>query len=278
MNLFTEQDIHDLDVELKVGLLATVTPQGEPHLTMLSSIRPYAPDKLVWGQFTEGLSKSYILENPNCGFLIMSLDKQLWMGKAKYTHKSKQGPEMENYNNLAMFRYNAYFGVHTAYYMDLVSQSGRMALPMGNVIFAAIKTILARTLARKNTQPKVLNPWIHGLLNKLDNLKFISYVDADGFPVVLPVIQTQALDANRVVFALGAFSQELRNIPAGVRMAVFGMSFSMETVLMRGDFAGIHPVAGIPAGVVSVDWVYNSMPPVPQQIYPPVKVEAVREF
>lgn len=278
MNLFTEQDIRDLDVELKVGLLATVNPQGEPHLTMLSSIRPFAPDKLVWGQFTEGLSKEYILDNPQCGFLIMSLDKQLWMGKARYTHKSKQGPEMENYNNLAMFRYNAYFGVHTAYYMDLVSQSGRLALPMGNVIFAAIKTIIARSLAKKETQPKVLNPWIHGLFNKLDNLKFISYVGSDGFPVVLPVIQTQALDAKRLVFALGAFSEELRKIPSGVRMAVFGMSFDMETVLMRGEYAGIQRVAGIPSGVVTVDWVYNSMPPVSQQIYPPVKVEPVREF
>ncbi len=278
MNLFTEQDIRDLDVELKVGLLATVNPQGEPHLTMLSSIRPFAPDKLVWGQFTEGLSKEYILDNPQCGFLIMSLDKQLWMGKARYTHKSKQGPEMENYNNLAMFRYNAYFGVHTAYYMDLVSQSGRLALPMSNVIFAAIKTIIARSLAKKETQPKVLNPWIHGLFNKLDNLKFISYVGSDGFPVVLPVIQTQALDAKRLVFALGAFSEELRKIPSGVRMAVFGMSFDMETVLMRGEYAGIQRVAGIPSGVVTVDWVYNSMPPVSQQIYPPVKVEPVREF
>lgn len=278
MNLFTEQDIRDLDVELKVGLLATVNPQGEPHLTMLSSIRPFAPDKLVWGQFTEGFSKEYILENPQCGFLIMSLDKQLWMGKARYTHKSKQGPEMENYNNLAMFRYNAYFGVHTAYYMDLVSQSGRIALPMSNVIFAAIKTIIAKSLAKKGTQPKVLNPWIHGLFNKLDNLKFISYMDRDGYPVVLPVIQTQALDSNRVMFALGAFSQELRKIPAGMRMAVFGMSFDMETVLMRGNFTGIQRVAGIPSGVVSIDWVYNSMPPIPQQIYPPVKVEPVREF
>ena len=236
MNLFTEQDIRDLDVELKVGILATVNPQGEPHLTMLSSIRPYAPDKLVWGQFTEGLSKGYVLDNPKCGFLIMSLDKQLWMGKARYTHKSKQGPEMENYNNLAMFRYNAYFGVHTAYYMDLVNQSGRMALPMGNVIFAAIKTILARTLGKKNTQPKVLNPWnpMAYSTNSI-NLKFISYVDADGFPVVLPVIQTQALDANRVVFSLGSIlERELRKIPAGVRMAVFGMSFSMETVPCAG--------------------------------------------
>jgi hypothetical protein len=29
---------------------------------------------------------------------------------------------------------------------------------------------------------------------------------------------------------------------------------------------------------VKVDWVYNPMPPKPQQIYPPVKVEAVTDF
>lgn len=278
MNLFTEQDIRDLDVELKVGLLATITPQGEPHLTMISSIRPYAPNKLVWGQFTEGLSKEHILVNPNCGFLIMSLDKQLWHGKALYTHKTKQGTEIEGYNNLAMFRYNAYFGVHTVYYLDLVCQSGRQPLPMNNVIFSAVKTILARSLGKKESQPKALNPWVHGLFNKLDNLKFISYVDSDGFPVILPVIQTQALDANRVVFALGAFTQGLQQLPAGVRMAVYGMSFDMETVLLRGTFTGIQRIGGIASGVVTIDWVYNSMPPVAQQIYPPVKVEPVREF
>jgi hypothetical protein len=35
---------------------------------------------------------------------------------------------------------------------------------------------------------------------------------------------------------------------------------------------------GIRCGVVEVDWVYNSMPPVPGRIYPPVGLEAVREF
>ena len=125
---------------------------------------------------------------------------------------------------------------------------------------------------------------VHCLFNKLDNLKFISYIDSDGYPVVLPIIQTQALDGHRVVFALGAYSDALRKIPAGVRMSVFGMSFDiedrspMEDVLLRGNFEDIQSVAGIPCGVVSVDWVYNSMPPKPQQVYPPVQVEAVRDF
>lgn len=278
MKLFNEKDIKDLDVELKIGVLGTVNPDGEPHLTMLSSLRPYAADKLVWGQFTEGLSKGFIKDNPKTGFLMMSLDKELWYGKAHFTHSAKDGPEIQNYNNLPMFRYNAYFGVHTAYYMDLVSNTGRQALPMKAVIFAAVKTMIARFLAKKKRNPEVLNNWVQALFNKVDNLKFLSYIDEDGYPVVLPVVQTQALDENRICFALGAYTEELRKIPAGARLAVFAMSFDMEDVLLRGTYGGIQRLGGLNCGLVEIDWVYNAMPPKPQQIYPPIKVAAVREF
>lgn len=278
MNTFTEADIRDLDVALKVGILATINPQGQPHLTMLSSLRPYEKDKLVWGQFTEGLSKTFIQNNPKTGFLIMSLNKEVWFGKAQFTHKSKQGAEIENYNNLAMFRYNAYFGIHTVYYMDLISNSGRLALPMGSVIFSAVKTMAARFLAKKELLPNVLNPWVRALFNKLDNLKFISYIDQDGFPIVLPVIQTQALDSHRILFATGAYTQDLSKLPKGTSVAVFAMSFDMEDVLLRGEFAGVERIGGFNCGVIDIDWVYNAMPPKPQQIYPSLPVEAVREF
>jgi hypothetical protein len=275
---FSSDDIQDLDVELKIGILGTVNNEGLPHLTMISSLRPYAPRNLVWGQFTEGLSKQYIQENSKTGFLIMSLDKHLWRGKADFTHSSKSGPEFDNYNNLPMFRYNAYFGVHTVYYMDLVSNSGRAPLPMGQVVLAAIQTILARSMGRKKKQEEIINRWTRSLLNKLDNLKFLGYIGEDGYPVVLPIIQTQAWDSQRIIFSLGAYGEELKDIPAGVSMAVFGMSFDMEDVLLRGTFSGFKHIAGVRCGVVEIDWVYNAMPPKPQQIYPPLKIEPIREF
>lgn len=275
---FSEEDIRALDVELKVGVLATVNPQGLPHLTMLSSLRPYARKGLVWGQFTEGLSKTYIRQNPKVGWLVMSLDKQLLRGKADFSHTAKEGPEYENYNHLPMFRYNAYFGVHTVYYMDLVEHYGRKPLPMLGVVSAALGTLLARSLGSKTGGSQVLNPWIRGLFNKLDNLKFISYVGPDGYPLVLPLIQTQALNASQVIFSTGFYGQELKAIPPGVPMAVFGMSFDMEDVLLRGTYLGIKPVAGVPCGRVEIDWMYNPMPPVPQQIYPPMPIQAVKNF
>ena len=124
-NAFSEEDIRSTQPAMKIGLLATVTPEGLPHVTLLSSLMACGPAQLCFGQFTEGFSKKHILANPKTGFLVMSLDKNLWRGKATYTHYAKQGPEYDYYNNVPMFRYNAYFGVHTVYYLDLVAHSGK---------------------------------------------------------------------------------------------------------------------------------------------------------
>lgn len=272
---FTAQDIRDLNVELKVGVLGTVTPQGLPHLTLLSSIQPCAPRMVTWGQFTEGLSKQYILENPKTGFLIMSLKKEVWRGKALYREKRKDGAEYENYNTMNMFRYNAYFGIHTVYYMDLVELHGRQSLPMGKVISAAVATMLARMLGKKDRQTEALNQWGQNLLNKVDNLKFLGYVDADGFPQVLPVVQLQALDAGHLIFAPGAYGEEIKAIPQGAQVAMLGMSFDMEDVVTRGTYRGIQRVGGVRCGVLDVEWVYNAMPPAPRQIYPAVDLKGI---
>jgi len=275
---FSDADIQAFAPELKIGLLATVNPQGLPHLTLISSLSACSPAQMTWGQFTEGLSKAHVRANPKTGFLIMSLQKELWRGKATFTRTAQGGPEFERYNNQPMFRYNAYFGIHTVYYMDLVQHTGRQPLPMNAVVGAAVRTLLARKIGGPRRGKPVLNGWTRGLLNKLDNLKFIAYVGGDGYPVIVPAIQAQAADRERVIFALTAYGDELRAIPPGATVAVFGMALSMEDVLLRGEYQGIRRIAGIPCGAVAVNWVYNPMPPVPGQIYPEVPLQAVTAF
>jgi hypothetical protein len=275
---FSAGDVEAMAPAMKVGLLATVNPQGLPHLTLLASLQANTPTQMVFGQFTEGLSKHFVHDNPRVGFLVMTLDRALWRGKATFSHTASQGPEFEMYNNTPMFRYNAYFGVHTVYYLDLVEHSGRQALPMGRVVLAAIQTLIARTLSRGRSEKQVLNLWTRGLMNKLDNLKFLAYVGADGYPVVIPAIQAQAADAGHVLFATGVYRHDLEAVPEGASVAVFGMSLHMEDVLLRGEFQGIRRRGGIRCGSVQVNWVYNPMPPKPQQIYPAVDLEPVTAF
>ena len=278
LTAFSAQDIESLLPAMKIGLLATLNPEGLPHITLLSSIIASGPKQLAFGQFIEGQSKMHLLTRPKAGFLVMSLDRHLWRGKASYTHSARSGKEYDFYNNIPMFRYNAYFGVHTVYYFDLVSQTGRQALPMNRIIVAALQTLLARSLAPRQNAPLVLNPWTRGFLNKLDNLKFIAYVGADGYPVVIPAIQAQCLDTGHVIFSTSVYTGELEAIPAGSSLAVMGMALTMEDVLLRGTYQGLRRVGGLRCGVMAVDWVYNSMPPVPGQVYPPVPVTPVTKF
>jgi hypothetical protein len=137
---------------------------------------------------------------------------------------------------------------------------------------------VAKTISPQKSAKTVLNPWTRNLIDKLDNLKFVSYVDADGYPVIVPVIQGQTSGASEVLFSTGAYREELHQIPSGAMVAFFCMSFSMEDVLLRGTYKGLSSRGGFECGVMDVDWVYSPMPPVAGQVYPPTELKAVQEF
>ena len=275
---FSANDIKALEPAMKIGILGTVTPEGLPHLTMISTLKASSPTQITFGQFMEGRSKGHLRQNPQAGWLIMTLDRQVWRGKARFDHTAQSGPDYDFYNNTPLFRYNAYFGIHTVYYLNLVEQSGKAALPMNQVVLAAVKTMLARSLRRGRSKTRVLNPWTVGFLNKLDNLKFIGYTGADGYPVVFPCIQAQAADAEHILFGASVYQDEIARIPMGAPLAMFGMSLNMEDVLLRGRYEGLQRVGGVRCGSLQVDWVYNPMPPVPGQIYPELPLEPVADF
>jgi hypothetical protein len=275
---FSDSDIESLRPAMKIGMLATVNPDGLPHLTLLSSLRAATSTRLTFGQFTEGLSKANVRASPKVGFLAMTLKRELWRGTASFTHTEKSGPEYDEYNNEPMFRYNAYFGIHTVYSLDLVSHSGREGLPMGRIVAASIATAVARAGLGSARNCRALNPWTRALLSAMGNLKFAAWVAADGYPRVIPILQAQTAARDRILFSVRAYREELEEIPAGAPLAVFGMKLSMEDVLVSGVYKGIRRVCGIACGVADIDWAYNPMPPVPGQIYPAVPLTPVRSF
>jgi hypothetical protein len=275
---FSESDIKSFEPEMKVGLLATINEEGLPHVTLLSSLCASSPTELVFGQFSEGLSKVNVRKNPKAGFLILTLDRNNWRGKANFTHIEKSGKEFDIFNNMPMFRYNAYFGIHTVYYFDLIEQYGKEPLPMGSIVQSALKTMLAKMLSPKKGKADILNPWTRQLIDKISNLKFLAYVTEDGYPTIIPVIQAQTSGTENVIFAASAFKEDIKAIPANTTVAFFCMSFDMEDVLLRGAYQGIQRIGGVQCGSISVNWVYSPMPPKSEQIYPEIKLDAVTTF
>ena len=275
---FTEQEMKAFEPAEKIGIVACKNPDGLPHITLITSMMASRPNQLTLGQFCQGLSKQYIQEKPDIAFLIMTMDKKMWRGKARWTHLRKDGPEYERYNDIPMFRYNTYFGINTVHYLNLIETSECEDLPMTQIVISALFTKLAKGSNRTGMSEHILSPFAEQLFNKLDSLKFIAYIREDGFPEIIPLIQCQATDSRRLVFVPWAFNSELARIPEDSQVAVFGMTMGIENVLIRGTFSGLKRSRMLPLGVVDIDWVYNSMPPCHGQIYPEVPLKPVVDF
>lgn len=275
---FSSQEMKAFEPAEKIGLVASVDPEGLPHITLITSIMASRPDQLTLGQFCKGLSKEYIRQNPRIAFLIMTLDKKMWRGKARWTHLKTDGPEYQRYNDIPMFRYNTYFGINTVHYLDLIETTGGGRLPMAQIVCAAVLTKLAKGGVKTPAKDRILNSFSEQLFNRLDSLKFIAYVGQDGYPVIAPLIQCQAADSRRLAFSPAAFKEELIQIPQGARVAVFGLTMGMEDVLIRGTFDGYRRSRILQLGTIDIEWVYNSMPPCHGQIYPEVALKPITDF
>ncbi len=275
---FTEDEIKAFKPEEKIGIVASVTPEGLPHVSLITSIQAATSTVVTIGEFCKGKSKEYIQKNNQIGFLIMTLDRKVWRGKARWTHLKKEGPEFEAYNNLTMFRYNAYFGIHTVHFFDLVETYGQEGLPLGSIVLSSLMTKWAKSGVKTAIQDRILKPFAEGIFNRLDALKFIAWISDDGFPLIVPVLQCQAADSRRLAFSSLAYRKELKTIPKGAHVAVFGLTMKMEDVLIRGTFNGFSTSRFTEVGSVDINWVYNSMPPCHGQIYPEIPLMPVVEF
>jgi predicted pyridoxine 5'-phosphate oxidase superfamily flavin-nucleotide-binding protein len=262
----------------KIALLATVTPDGLPHITMISTLQALTETEMVWGQFSYGLSKQHVRNNPRTAFLFLTLDKKLWRGQATYTRFAQNGPEYDMFNQKPLFRYNTYFGINTVYYMDLKNIQGPESLPLASIIPSAILTSLGKGGLKAGTVHQALNPWTCKLLDSMDSLTFLASIGEDGYPGFIPIIQAQSAGTGRIAFNPLAYGNELKKLAPGQPVALYTMNQALENVLTRGVYRGVSRSRGIALGHVDIDWVYNSMPPKQGQIYPMPPMQPVKDF
>lgn len=279
VHTFSETDIEAMEPLEKLGLYATVNPDGLPHITFVNSLMAKASTELTFGQFVRGESKWFMQNNPKVGFFILSpQEKRMWMGTALWREKKDEGAELDTYKAMPMQRYNSYFPINRVHYLDLVKTTEALKIPIGSILKSILFTWLAKRRAATKNEKRVLNPYSETLFNTMTAMKFISFIDPDGFPKLVPVFETQAADSRRLVFHPGPFKKELVLISKGSDVAVFALSLKLESVLVRGTFNGFRDYSGIRLGSIDTDWVYNSMPPNAGQIYPELPLEAVTEF
>nr|MDO8110958.1 pyridoxamine 5'-phosphate oxidase family protein [Candidatus Sigynarchaeota archaeon] len=105
-----------------VKLLATIDPDGYPHITLIVSNQAVSKDFIKWGQFTVGMSKRNVAANPKQGAYYMTIFPPYRFMQAKMTldHCSTEGADAADLNDAFLFRYNTYVRIYKVYFNKVV--------------------------------------------------------------------------------------------------------------------------------------------------------------
>ena len=271
----SDEAVEFTSVELKLAIIATIDPRGWPHLTLITYNKAKSKNQLVWGQFTEGLSKKYVRENPKQGMVFMNIDMpfKFVQVKADFSHIENEGEDLVYFNKLQLMRYMTYVNIVRAYYENVVSATQVRPLPIGGLAKGIVKDLIGKGGLKTKLPEKRLNVIGFKIFKGPINPKFISYIDpSDGYPIVIPCIELQAVDNNRLVFPVGsALKEDLMQIPVNSKVAVYGATFDLANQLVNGTFIGFQKSRGIKFGIIEIEEIYNSCPPLPGVIYPEIQ-------
>jgi hypothetical protein len=278
----SEEGIEFTQPDIMLKLISTIDERGWPHITLISSNRAINKDEIVWGAFTEGLSKKYVKERPKQGIFYMTpaMPFKFLQAKVNFNHTTKEGEELEHFNQTQLMRYFTYVRTHTAYYNDIVAATSIRNLPLFGIVTGIIKDVIGKGGAKTKLEEKRLNVIGLKLFASPIAVRVISYIDPnDGYPIMIPAIQLQAADHNRLVFPPSVLKEDLYQIPVDSKVAVFGMNFDFYNQVVKGTFTGFKKFRGIKFGVIEIEEIYSSTPPVAKVIYPRVEsVPKVTDF
>jgi hypothetical protein len=167
-----------------------------------------------------------------------------------------------------MFRYNAYFGIHTVHYLDVVEVEEGGQLGVSRLVAGAALVRGVRMAAVARCTTPALSPWATKLVSRAATLKFASYVGADRYPCIIPGAAACTAGTGRVVVALPSDDPATASVPEQADIAVFALDRELHSVLVRGHATDHRSLAGSRLSALDIDRVYNSMPPKHGQIYP----------
>ena len=269
---FSDEIVAFTQPDIMVKFISTIDSRGLPHITMITSNRAISKNQIVWGQFFAGTSKEYVQKNPKQGIFFMTAEPpfKFIQVKAEFTHTKTEGEDLEYFNQTQLMRYNTYIRIYKAFYNNIIAVTAIRDLPPGGISKKIVRAI--RKQAETGLEEKRLNVIGYKLFTDAIGIRAISYLDpTDGYPIIIPHLQLNAIDHNRLFFPLTALKEDLLRIPVDSKVAVIGANFDMASQVVKGTISSVQNFEDIEYRYIEIEEIYNSSPPLTGKIYPEIE-------
>lgn len=239
--------------------LATVDADGSPNVVPVLTMRAADETTLIFARFMVWKTARNLEATRKATIACIGPSLYIWTVKADFVEFIKQGPYLEEFNETALFRYNAYAGVNEVGVLRV-----KEVLPPKPVRW--LKTLMAqrsvagvatRAAAQDRVGPMPLQ--VVRQFRKKGALKYIAHVGADGYPIPRPALAM--FPVMRKTLALDDIAGEAMD--PGTRVAASAITKDLIAYQVKGRYEGLKNFNGASLGAIDVEEVFTASPPLP---------------
>jgi len=246
--------------------LATVDKNGIPNIVPVLTLQAVDPSTLIFGRLMVWKTAQNLETTRIATACCFGPGAYYWRVRADFVEFAKKGPHIELLNEMSLFRYNAYAGASEAgvFRVKEVLPHRKMNWAAGIIEMMGIHRAAKAIAASKNGGP--MPPKVIEHFNRRLALKYIAYVNEDGWPEPQPVFSLFPAGAGSLVFKADADLLP----PPGTMMAASAINQQLIAYQVKGRYRGREKIAGRDADILDVTEVFTASPPLPgKRVFPP---------
>ncbi|MDD5447558.1 MAG: hypothetical protein PHO53_00080 [Actinomycetota bacterium] len=243
--------------------LATVSAEGEPNIALIISQMPIDNGKVAFGDFMMVKTKENLLNDKHLASVAVSEKLEFAGFEGEVEEWVDSGPVIDEINSIEFFRYNAYMGIHN---VGIIRLTEKTNLPAGASYLGYLSDFLAThlfgSLIRERNKSYLSVPSaVRKRFNSLLGVKAIAFVGDDGVPRAFPSLAVHLKRGGTLVLRIKKHNSEVARLEEGKRIALGIVTQDAVSYQIKGDFREARSFAGAKYGVILIDEIYSSSPP-----------------
>ncbi len=255
-----DEDIPKFRPELMVKLLATIDEQQHPNLVLIISLEARDNETVMFGEFITGKSKRNLELNSKCATAFMTLANEFWAIKGDFTDWAYEGPDYEYYNEKPLFKNNAYTGIARVAHINVKEVFSKRNVKLQRPLLRVLKGFKKETAPSGSTE--ILPAMVDKIFRGPSNLKYLAFVDADGYPLIIPTMHLLPAEGSRLIFTPADYKEDIDRIKVGTFVTTYTLYIEeLLSYQVKGTYQGLQTYQDTEVGVINIEEVYCTMPP-----------------
>ena len=194
-----EKDIPQFLPDMMIKILATIDDDNKPNLVFINSFEANDNKTLTFAEFIWGKSKRYLQDRKKCAVDFLTLDNHNWIVKGDFDHWEYDGDKYDYYMHKDLFRNNAYTGITRVGYINVKKViAPKTPVKTDRKVVKILKNFVKEGKANID-KPEIMPKMVEPIFKGTSNMKFIGFIDTDGYPMIIPTMELVPVNLNRLI-------------------------------------------------------------------------------